>query len=220
MNVAQDSQCLRHLILSDVSLKGKSFEQLLIDDAQRLRFREFIEASNDAWGRACKQTRERKEPHRSRSLLVFHVVDGPTQKRENDGKWSYAPRPSETQFVELRVMKFSEVASSWSYLTSKSKEAYQAPDAKPIAPPLCLRVSCRGSAGIRVGTDIYHVPVPGGGKAKRTCNHCWLQAPRAQTRPLRSETSGFNPKPGLGRFVKRGGMWRGRSDVPGVLFSG
>ena len=48
MNVAQESQCLRHLILTDVSLKGKSFEHLLVDDEQRTRFREFVEASNDA----------------------------------------------------------------------------------------------------------------------------------------------------------------------------
>eukprot|EP00435_Cladocopium_sp_Y103_P057042 s453_g19.t1 len=28
-------------------------------------------------------------------------------------------------------------------------------------PPVCLRMSFRGSAGIRVAADIYHVPVPG-----------------------------------------------------------
>ena len=48
MNVDQESQCLRHLILTDVSLKGKSFEHLLVDDEQLTRFRKFIEASNDA----------------------------------------------------------------------------------------------------------------------------------------------------------------------------
>lgn len=48
MNVAQESHCLKHLILTDVSLKGKSFEHLLVDDEQLVRFREFIEASNDA----------------------------------------------------------------------------------------------------------------------------------------------------------------------------
>lgn len=46
--VAQESQCLRHLILTDVGLKGKCFEHLLLDDEQRTRFREFIEASSDA----------------------------------------------------------------------------------------------------------------------------------------------------------------------------
>ncbi|CAK8996585.1 unnamed protein product [Durusdinium trenchii] len=86
MNVAQESHCLKHLILTDVSLKGKSFEHLLVDDEQLVRFREFIEASN---------------------------------------------------------------------------EAFQAPDSKGAAPPLCLRVSLRDAGGIRVATDIYHVPVPG-----------------------------------------------------------
>ncbi|CAK9057996.1 Reverse transcriptase domain-containing protein [Durusdinium trenchii] len=86
MNVDQESQCLRHLILTDVSLKGKSFEHLLVDDEQLTRFRKFIEASNDI---------------------------------------------------------------------------YQAPDTEDSAPPLCLRVSFRDSAGIRVAADIYHVPVPG-----------------------------------------------------------
>ncbi|CAK9058246.1 Uncharacterized protein SCF082_LOCUS31087 [Durusdinium trenchii] len=86
MNVAQESQCLRHLILTDVSLKGKSFEHLLVDDEQRTRFREFVEASNDT---------------------------------------------------------------------------FQVPHAGFSAPPVCLRVSLRSSAGIRVATDMYHVPVPG-----------------------------------------------------------
>eukprot|EP00913_Durusdinium_trenchii_P025032 g23497.t1 len=49
MNVAQESQCLRHLILTDVSLKGKSFEHLLVDDEQRTRFREFAYE----WPRIC-----------------------------------------------------------------------------------------------------------------------------------------------------------------------
>lgn len=48
MNVAQESQCLKHLILTDVSLQGRSFEHLLLDDEQLTRFREFVEASIDA----------------------------------------------------------------------------------------------------------------------------------------------------------------------------
>ena len=31
MNVAQESECLKHLILTDVSLKGRSFQHLLAD---------------------------------------------------------------------------------------------------------------------------------------------------------------------------------------------
>ena len=30
MNVAQESECLKHLILTDVTLKGRCFEQLLV----------------------------------------------------------------------------------------------------------------------------------------------------------------------------------------------
>ena len=79
MNVSQESECLKHLILTDVSLKGRSFEHLLAPEDQQ-RFREFIEASTGA-------------------------LDS--------------------------------------------------------APPFCSRVGLRGSAGIRVAVDIYHVPVPG-----------------------------------------------------------
>ncbi|CAK8997586.1 unnamed protein product [Durusdinium trenchii] len=82
MNVAQESECLKHLILTDVSLKGRSFENLLAD-GERPRFREFIEASTNAFG------------------------------------------------------------------------------AELSAPPFCSRVSFRGSAGIGVAADVYHVPVPG-----------------------------------------------------------
>ena len=78
MNVSQESECLKHLVLTDVSLKGRPFEQLLADEDQQ-RFREFIEASTGA-------------------------LDS--------------------------------------------------------APPFCSRVGLRGSAGIRVAVDIYHVPVP------------------------------------------------------------
>ncbi|CAK8997541.1 unnamed protein product [Durusdinium trenchii] len=49
MNVVQESECLKHLILTDVSLKGRSFEHLLAD-GERPRFREFIEASTNAFG--------------------------------------------------------------------------------------------------------------------------------------------------------------------------
>ncbi|CAK9022810.1 unnamed protein product [Durusdinium trenchii] len=84
MNIAQESQCLKHLILTNVSLKGRSFQQLLVDEEQH-RFLEFIHTSTQTLG------------------------------------------------------------------TPESKDFL----------PLCLRVSFRGSAGIRVAADIYHVPVPG-----------------------------------------------------------
>ena len=77
--VKEESSCLKHLILTDVSLKGKAFEDLLADEQGR--FREFITAS---------------------TVTQAH----PTH-------------------------------------------------------PVGLRVSLRDSAGIRVGADIYHVPVPG-----------------------------------------------------------
>ena len=77
--VREESSCLKHLILTDVSLKGKAFEDLLADE--QARFREFIAASTT-------------------------TNEHPTS-------------------------------------------------------PVGLRVSLRDSAGIRVGADIYHVPVPG-----------------------------------------------------------
>ena len=80
MHVSQESECLKHLILTSVSLKGRFFEDLLADE-DRHRFREFIVASSAAF--------------------------------------------------------------------------------EEIAPPFCSRVGFRGSAGIRVAVDIYHVPVPG-----------------------------------------------------------
>ncbi|CAK9056274.1 unnamed protein product [Durusdinium trenchii] len=80
MNVAKESECLKHLILTNVSLVGRSFPHLLVEE-ERPRFNEFIEAS-------ARSTRE-------------------------------------------------------------------------AAAPLCLRVSFRGSAGIRIAADLYHVPVPG-----------------------------------------------------------
>ena len=88
MNVAQESECLKHLILTDVSLKGRSFQHLLVEDEdEQARFGQFIEASTQAFGR---------------------------------------------------------------------------PDSKDSACPSSLRISLRTSAGIRVGADICHVPVPGG----------------------------------------------------------
>ncbi|CAK9001165.1 Uncharacterized protein SCF082_LOCUS6813 [Durusdinium trenchii] len=80
MKVAQESECLKHLILTDVSLKGRSFKNLLAEEEHR--FCEFIEASSK----------------------VDHGTSGP---------------------------------------------------------PLCLRVSLRGAAGIRVAADLYHVAIPG-----------------------------------------------------------
>ena len=85
MNVAQESECLKHLILTSVSLRGRSFVHLLVDEEQP-RFSEFIESSTTA---------------------------------------------------------------------------LYAADLKTSSLPLCLRVSFRGSAGIRVAADIYHVPVCG-----------------------------------------------------------
>ncbi|CAK9102341.1 unnamed protein product [Durusdinium trenchii] len=83
MNVLKESECLKHLILTNVSLAGLSFQDLLADD-ERSRFDAFIRASTQTFG-------ERTDS----------------------------------------------------------------------ATPLCLRVSLRGSEGIRVAADLYHVPVPG-----------------------------------------------------------
>ncbi|CAK9007137.1 Reverse transcriptase domain-containing protein [Durusdinium trenchii] len=44
MNVAQESECLKHLILTTVSLEGRSFEELLLE-TERPRFRHFIQSS-------------------------------------------------------------------------------------------------------------------------------------------------------------------------------
>ena len=85
MNVAQESDCLKHLILTSVSLKGRSFERLLVPD-EVPRFSEFIKSSTES---CC------------------------------------------------------------------------APESKHSSTPGCLRVSFRGSAGIRVAADIYHVPISG-----------------------------------------------------------
>lgn len=89
MKVAQESDCLKNLILTDVSLMGRSFEHLLADKSEQQRFSEFIDAS--------------------------------TRK-------------------------------------SKCRALHSSPD--PCAHP-CLRLYLRGSAGIRVGANIYHVAVPG-----------------------------------------------------------
>eukprot|EP00913_Durusdinium_trenchii_P009210 g8658.t1 len=83
MNVAQESEGLKHLILTTVNLKGRSFERLLIDE-ECTRFTKFIQSSTEA------------------------------------------------------------------FLTPK-----------PAVPPVCLRTSLRGSAGIRVAADVFHVPIPG-----------------------------------------------------------
>ena len=85
MNVAQESDCSKHLILTSVSLKGRSFERLLVPD-EVPRFSEFIKSSTES---CC------------------------------------------------------------------------APESKHSSTPGCLRVSFRGSAGIRVAADIYHVPISG-----------------------------------------------------------
>lgn len=83
LGIPEESECLKHLILTNVSLAGLSFQDLLADD-ERSRFDAFIRASTQTFG-------ERTDS----------------------------------------------------------------------ATPLCLRVSLRGSEGIRVAADLYHVPVPG-----------------------------------------------------------
>lgn len=45
----QESECLKHLILTNVSLKGRSFQHLLVDEEQQ-RFHEFINTSTQAFG--------------------------------------------------------------------------------------------------------------------------------------------------------------------------
>eukprot|EP00438_Fugacium_kawagutii_P017045 Skav204914 [mRNA] locus=scaffold1506:38662:40158:- [translate_table: standard] len=79
-----ESKCVQNLIMTSVSMEGKSFDSLLIDEEQQ-RFKAFVEPST--------------------------------------------------------TTSSSEPANFW--------------------PPVCLRMSFRGSAGIRVAADIYHVPVPG-----------------------------------------------------------
>ncbi|CAK9056259.1 unnamed protein product [Durusdinium trenchii] len=93
MNVAKESECLKHLILTNVSLTGSSFLDLLADGEQH-RFKAFIDSSTAAFG---------------------------AQSQSTD-------------------------ATRWTHTA---------------APPLCLRVSLRGSEGVRVAADLYHVPVPG-----------------------------------------------------------
>ncbi|CAK9018638.1 unnamed protein product [Durusdinium trenchii] len=85
MNVAQESEGLKHLILTDVSLRGRSFQQLLVED-ERTHFGHFMENSTRAL-------------HTTTSQL----------------------------------------------------------DALPLG----CRLRFRGSAGIGVAADIFHVPVPG-----------------------------------------------------------
>ena len=86
MHVAEESESLKHLIFTDVNLKGRSFQHLLVEE-ERQRFGEFIESS--------------------------------------------------------------------------TRLALRGAGTKDSAAPLCSRVALRGSAGIAVATDIYHVPVPG-----------------------------------------------------------
>lgn len=83
MNVARESECLQHLILSEVSLVGRSFERLIVAE-DRKRFSDFMKSSINA--------------------------------------------------------------------ASKSANA---------GTPSCLRILLNGSADIKVGADIFHVPVPG-----------------------------------------------------------
>ena len=84
LRVAKESECLKHLILTDANLKGRSFAHLLADKEEE-RFADFIKSSTSA----CE------------------------------------------------------------------------PEKNDAGAPLCLRISLRDSAGIRVGADIYHVAVPG-----------------------------------------------------------
>lgn len=41
MKVAEDSECLKHLIFTDISLRGRDFCQLMVDDSRR-RFADFV----------------------------------------------------------------------------------------------------------------------------------------------------------------------------------
>ena len=116
MMVVQESQCLKNLILTDVSLVGRCFLHLLAD-GDRDRFRSFIESSMQAVGM---------------------------------------------------------------------------PDSKHVAPPFCSRVSFRGSAGLRVSADIYHVPVPGLFGAKES-HHLIALKEDLESRPLPEAEEGSLP---------------------------
>eukprot|EP00913_Durusdinium_trenchii_P034592 g32362.t1 len=52
MNVTKDSECLKHLILTNVSLTGKCFQDLLADEEERRRFTEFIHSSTRTFSEA------------------------------------------------------------------------------------------------------------------------------------------------------------------------
>ena len=116
MIVAQESECLKNLILTDVSLVGRSFSHLLAD-GDRDRFNSFINASMESLGM---------------------------------------------------------------------------PDSKHVAPPFCSRVMFRGSTGLRVSADIYHVPVPGLFGAKEA-HHLIALKEDQESRPLPEAEEGSVP---------------------------
>ena len=116
MMVVQESQCLKNLILTDVSLIGRCFLHLLAD-GDRDRFRSFIESS---------------------------------------------------------------------------MQAVAMPDSKHVAPPFCSRVMFRGSTGLRVSADIYHVPVPGLFGAKEA-HHLIALKEDLESRPLPEAEEGSLP---------------------------
>ena len=83
MGICEDTECLKHLLMSPTGFKGCKFEQLLMTD-ERKRFTSFIEQS----------TQEASKPEQNKTT------------------------------------------------------------------PHCLRVSLQGTNGIRVGVDLWHVPMP------------------------------------------------------------
>ncbi|CAK9089789.1 Uncharacterized protein SCF082_LOCUS42362 [Durusdinium trenchii] len=142
MKIAQDSECLKHLILTDVSLKDRSFEELLASEEQA-RFQSFIEKSTAS------------------------AVD-----RDEDS-----------------------------------------------GPPLCLRLSLRGAAGIRVGADVYHVPVPklfGAGQPYHLI--AFKEDPEARPQPDASEDA--VPKELLHSWETQGNGWTSRSAASMVSSGG
>ena len=128
MMVAQESECLKNLILTDVSLVGRSFKHLLADE-DKCRFNTFIESSTEA---------------------------------------SSLPSP------------------------------------KHFVPPCCSRVCFRGSAGLRVSADIYHVPVPGLFGVKEA-HHLIALKEDLESRPLPEAAEGSIPTQLLWRQPGRGG---------------
>ena len=171
--ICGESQCLQHLIMTTVSMAGKSFASLLLEEDRAptdhnlpkefscgtsvVAFLLVILYDMSIYRMETTITFIDIHTFVYRHVqycfyLLIHFYIFLLYKLTCTTQGDDSKRFGFLQDLQER-QRFAEFIASSVDMSSESR--------KNFWPPVCLRMSFRGSAGIRVAADIYHVPVPG-----------------------------------------------------------